>query len=214
MPPVNVKICGLTTVEAVQDTVAAGADYIGLVFFPKSPRNLDFDTAQRLAQQVPSHVKTVALMVNPSDDFLRELLEHVDVDILQLQGSESAERVREIKELSGKPVIKALGVSSQDDLATLESYKGLADQILLDAKAPKDADRPGGNGASFDWSLLTDTSIDVPWMLAGGLTIENVKEAITVSHARQVDVSSAVESAPGIKDKEKVRAFIAAAKSV
>ena len=214
MPPVNVKICGLTTVEAVQDTVAAGADYIGLVFFPKSPRNLDFDTAQRLAQQVPSHVKTVALMVNPSDDFLRELLEHVDVDILQLQGSESAERVHEIKELSGKPVIKALGVSSQDDLATLESYKGLADQILLDAKAPKDADRPGGNGASFDWSLLTDTSIDVPWMLAGGLTIENVKEAITVSHARQVDVSSAVESAPGVKDKEKVRAFIAAAKSV
>lgn len=214
MPPVNVKICGLTTVEAVQDTVAAGADYIGLVFFPKSPRNLDFDTAQRLAQQVPSHVKTVALMVNPSDDFLRELLEHVDVDILQLQGSESAERVREIKELSGKPVIKALGVSSQDDLATLESYKGLADQILLDAKAPKDADRPGGNGASFDWSLLTDTSIDVPWMLAGGLTIENVKEAITVSYARQVDVSSAVESAPGVKDKEKVRAFIAAAKSV
>lgn len=214
MPPVNVKICGLTTVEAVQETVAAGADYIGLVFFPKSPRNLDFDTAQRLAQQVPSHVKTVALMVNPSDDFLRELLEHVDVDILQLQGSESAERVREIKELSGKPVIKALGVSSQDDLATLESYKGLADQILLDAKAPKDADRPGGNGASFDWSLLTDTSIDVPWMLAGGLTIENVKEAITVSHARQVDVSSAVESAPGVKDKEKVRAFIAAAKSV
>ena len=214
MPPVNVKICGLTTVEAVQDTVAAGADYIGLVFFPKSPRNLDFDTAQRLAQQVPSHVKTVALMVNPSDDFLRELLEHVDVDILQLQGSESAERVREIKELSGKPVIKALGVSSQDDLATLESYKGLADQILLDAKAPKDSDRPGGNGASFDWSLLTDTSIDVPWMLAGGLTIENVKEAITVSHARQVDVSSAVESAPGVKDKEKVRAFIAAAKSV
>lgn len=214
MPPVNVKICGLTTVEAVQDTVAAGADYIGLVFFPKSPRNLDFDTAQRLAQQVPSHVKTVALMVNPSDDFLRELLEHVDVDILQLQGSESSERVREIKELSGKPVIKALGVSSQDDLATLESYKGLADQILLDAKAPKDADRPGGNGASFDWSLLTNTSIDVPWMLAGGLTIENVKEAITVSHARQVDVSSAVESAPGVKDKEKVRAFIAAAKSV
>ena len=214
MPPVNVKICGLTTVEAVQDTVAAGADYIGLVFFPKSPRNLDFDTAQRLAQQVPSHVKTVALMVNPSDDFLRELLEHVDFDILQLQGSESAERVREIKELSGKPVIKALGVSSQDDLATLESYKGLADQILLDAKAPKDADRPGGNGASFDWSLLTDTSIDVPWMLAGGLTIENVKEAITVSHAHQVDVSSAVESAPGVKDKEKVRAFIAAAKSV
>ena len=214
MPPVNVKICGLTTVEAVQDTVAAGADYIGLVFFPKSPRNLDFDTAQRLAQQVPSHVKTVALMVNPSDDFLRELLEHVDVDILQLQGSESAERVREIKELSGKPVIKALGVSSQDDLATLESYKGLADQILLDAKAPKDADRPGGNGASFDWSLLTDTSIDVPWMLAGGLTIENVKEAITVSHARQVDVSSSVESAPGVKDKEKVRAFIAAAKSI
>ena len=214
MPPVNVKICGLTTVEAVQDTVAAGADYIGLVFFPKSPRNLDFDTAQRLAQQVPSHVKIVALMVNPSDDFLRELLEHVDVDILQLQGSESAERVREIKELSGKPVIKALGVSSQDDLATLESYKGLADQILLDAKAPKDADRPGGNGASFDWSLLTDTSIDVPWMLAGGLTIENVKEAITVSHAHQVDVSSAVESAPGVKDKEKVRAFIAAAKSV
>ena len=214
MPPVNVKICGLTTVEAVQDTVAAGADYIGLVFFPKSPRNLDFDTAQRLAQQVPSHVKTVALMVNPSDDFLRELLEHIDVDILQLQGSESAERVREIKELSGKPVIKALGVSSQDDLATLESYKGLADQILLDAKAPKDADRPGGNGASFDWSLLTDTSIDVPWMLAGGLTIENVKKAITVSHARQVDVSSAVESAPGVKDKDKVRAFIAAAKSV
>ena len=214
MPPVNVKICGLTTVDAVQDTVAAGADYIGLVFFPKSPRNLDFDTAQRLAQQVPSHVKTVALMVNPSDDFLRELLEHVDVDILQLQGSESSERVREIKELSGKPVIKALGVSSQDDLATLESYKGLADQILLDAKAPKDADRPGGNGASFDWSLLTNTSIDVPWMLAGGLTIENVKEAITVSHARQVDVSSAVESAPGVKDKEKVRAFIAAAKSV
>ena len=214
MPPVNVTICGLTTVEAVQDTVAAGADYIGLVFFPKSPRNLAFDTAQRLAQQVPSHVKAVALMVNPSDDFLRELLEHVDVDILQLQGSESAERVHEIKELSGKPVIKALGVSSQDDLATLESYKGLADQILLDAKAPNDADRPGGNGASFDWSLLTDTSIDVPWMLAGGLTIENVKEAITVSHARQVDVSSAVESAPGVKDKEKVRAFIAAAKSV
>lgn len=213
MSAVNVKICGLTCETAVKETVAAGADYIGFVFFEKSPRNLDLDAAKRLGTFVPRPVKKVALLVDPTDTFLTELTETFAVDFLQLQGSETPERVAEIKALTQTPVIKALGIADPDDLANIANYETAADQILLDAKAPKDAERPGGNGLKFDWSLLGQHNISLPWMLAGGLTAENVTEALRISGANQVDVSSAVERAPGVKDTEKVRAFIQAAKS-
>lgn len=212
MPDIAVKICGLTTGEDLAAAVDAGARYIGFNFFPKSPRNVDLEQAAQLAAEVPVGVAKVALVVNADDAFLDDLTAQVAIDMIQLHGQETPERVAEIKARYGLPVIKAIGIAGPDDVAKIDIYARVADQLLIDAKAPKDAVLPGGNGVPFDWSLLANKKYwTVPWMLAGGLTVENVAEAIRLTGAKQVDLASAVESSPGRKDAAKMRAFIKAA---
>lgn len=213
MPPVSVKICGLSRPEHVAACVQAGASYVGLVFFEKSPRNVSLETARALALEVPVGIAKVGLVVNADDAALDALTATVPLDILQLHGKESPERVAQIKARYGLPVMKAVGVAGPEDLAALDTYARVADQILVDAKPPKDADLPGGNGLSFDWRLIAGRRWPVPWMLAGGLTPDNVAEAVRLTGARQVDVSSGVESAPGVKDADMIAAFVAAAKA-
>jgi phosphoribosylanthranilate isomerase len=213
MSPVSVKICGLSRPEHVSAAVEAGAKYVGFVFFEKSPRHLSIETARALALGVPSGVAKVTLVVDADDEFLDALLAEVPVDLLQLHGKETPERVADVKARFGLPVMKAVGVADADDLAALDIYSRVADQILVDAKPPKDADLPGGNGLAFDWRLIAGRRWPVPWMLAGGLRADNVADAMRLTGARQVDVSSGVESAPGVKDAALIRAFIAAAGS-
>jgi len=193
--------------------VDAGARYIGLNFFPKSPRYVTPEKAAELAALTPEGICKVALVVNPSDAELDALTAVVPIDMLQLHGSETPERVAEIKARYGLPVMKAVGVGGPEDLAALDGYGRVADQLLVDTKPPKGADLPGGNGLAFDWTLIAGRRWPVPWMLAGGLTAETVAEAIRVTGARQVDVSSAVESAPGVKDAALIRGFCRAALS-
>ncbi|NBD30814.1 MAG: phosphoribosylanthranilate isomerase [Alphaproteobacteria bacterium] len=212
MPDIQVKICGLRTADDVAAAVRAGARYLGFNFFPKSPRSVDADTARDLALAVPPGVAKVALVVNPTDTGLDHLTDMVPLDMLQLHGSESPERVAEIRARYGLPVMKVLGVAGAGDLDAIDSYSAVADQLLLDAKPPKDAVLPGGNGLAFDWQLLAGRKYWTrPWMLAGGLTPDNVAEAIARTGARQVDVASGVETAPGVKDADKMAAFIRAA---
>jgi phosphoribosylanthranilate isomerase len=208
---VRVKICGLTRPEDVDAAVKAGASYVGLVFFLKSPRHLSAATAAALAEAVPPGIAKVALTVDPDDTALDALLAQVPVDILQLHGKETPQRVHEIKARSGLPVMKAVGVADASDLPALDAYAQVADMILVDAKPPNGASLPGGNGLSFDWRLIAGRRWSVPWMLAGGLDAANVAEAIRLTGARQVDVSSGVESAPGLKDATKIAAFVTAA---
>lgn len=184
---------------------------MGFTFFPKSPRCLDITSARELALSVPPGVAKVALTVNASDDELQALTDVVPLDMLQLHGRETVKRVADIKARFGLPVMKAVGVATADDLAALDAYADVADQVLADAKAPKGANLPGGNGLSFDWRLLEGRTWKGPWMLAGGLTPDNVGAAIRLTGTRQVDVASGVESAPGVKDPERIRAFVAAA---
>lgn len=204
------KICGLTTDAQVEAAVKAGAAYVGFVFFEKSPRNVTTKQARALALRVSDGVCKVALVVNPSDAELDAILAEVPIDMLQLHGNESPERVTEVKARYGLPVMKAVGVANVDDLRKLDDYVHVADQILVDAKPPKNTVLPGGNGLSFDWQLIAGQRWAVPWMLAGGLTPENVAEAMKVTGAQQLDVSSSVESAPGVKDEAKIAAFLAA----
>ena len=212
MPDIPVKICGLTTEDDIAAAVEAGARYIGFNFFPKSPRYVDLEKAALLASEVPVGVAKVALVVDAEDDFLDQLTTQVAIDMIQLHGKETPERVAEIKARFGLPVIKAIGIAGPDDVAKIDIYARVADQLLIDAKAPRGADLPGGNGIPFDWSLLANKKYwSVPWMLAGGLTVDNVAEAIRLTGAKQVDLASAVESSPGRKDPEKMRAFIKAA---
>ncbi len=209
--PVHVKICGLTTAQGVADAVQAGARYLGFNFFPPSPRALSPEAARDLALAVPEGVAKVGLVVDASDDLLDTITAVVPLDMLQLHGHESPARVAEIRQRYGLPVIKVVGVGDAGDLAALETFQGLADQILVDAKPPKDAVLPGGNGLRFDWRLIAGRRWACPWLLAGGLTPENVAEAIRLTGARQVDVASGVESAPGAKDPARMAAFVAAA---
>lgn len=208
---VRVKICGLTRPQDVSAAVKGGAGYVGFVFFPKSPRHLDIETARGLAAEVPPGVAKVALTVNADDAALSALLDRVPIDILQLHGAETPDRVAEIRRMTGLPVMKAVGIRDADDLAALDSYAAVADMILVDAKPPKEAALPGGNGIAFDWRLIAGRRWPVPWMLAGGLSPDNVAEAVRLTGARQVDVSSGVESAPGVKDAARIAAFVAAA---
>lgn len=208
----QVKICGLSTPESVKATVVASASYIGFVFFPKSPRHVTFSQAAELAKLVPDSVTKVALTVNATDEFLAEMLATVPLDMLQLHGSESVERVVEIKDRFGLPVMKAVGVADESDLSALDAYSAVVDQLLVDAKPPKGSALPGGNAVAFDWRLIAGRKWTVPWMLAGGLTPENVAEAVRLTGAKMVDVSSGVESAPGVKDLDKIAAFVRAAK--
>lgn len=211
--PVSVKICGLATVDDVRACADAGANYMGLVFFEKSPRNITIPAARELALAAPLGLAKVALVVNPSDAELDAITGTVPLDMLQLHGRETPERVAEVKARYGLPVMKAVGIADGDDLPKLESYFGVADQILVDAKPPKGGELPGGNGLSFDWRLIAGRRWPCPWMLAGGLTAENVAEAVKMTGAKQVDVSSGVEDAPGLKNAEFIQKFVQSSRS-
>jgi phosphoribosylanthranilate isomerase len=214
MSAIRVKICGLKSPQDVRAAAESGAAYVGFVFFPKSPRNISVEEAARIALEVPVGLCKVALTVNADDAMLDALTSAVPLDMLQLHGSESPERVAAVKARYGLPVMKAIGVADAEDLAQIDLYAQVADQLLIDAKPPKGADLPGGNGLAFDWRLLAGRKYwQCPWMLAGGLTPDNVAEAIRMTGARQVDVSSGVESAPGQKDADLVARFTAAALS-
>jgi phosphoribosylanthranilate isomerase len=210
---VEVKICGLSTPETVDAAIEAGADMIGLVFFPKSPRNVTLDQAASLAARARGRCKIVTLVVDASDAELKDIVAKVDPDLIQAHGAESPERIAEIGRLTGKPVIKAIRVKDAGDIASASQFSRVADLILYDAKAPETlgSSLPGGNGHAFDWGLLEGEKRPA-FMLAGGLTPENVAEAIRVTGAPVVDVSSGVETAPGIKDIGLIRKFIEAAK--
>lgn len=206
-----IKFCGLTRPQDVHAAADAGARYMGFVFFPKSPRNVTLDVARALALEVPPGIAKVALTVDTDDAALDALVARVPLDMLQLHGHESPARVAEVRARYGLPVMKALGIATAADLAQIDTYSEVADQLLIDAKPPEGADLPGGNGLAFDWRLLAGRKYwTKPWMLAGGLTPDNVAEAVRLTGARQVDVSSGVESAPGHKDAVRMKAFAAA----
>ncbi|EYD71538.1 Phosphoribosylanthranilate isomerase [Rubellimicrobium mesophilum DSM 19309] len=205
--PVRFKVCGLTAGDQVEAAAEAGAGYVGFVFFPRSPRTVGVERARELAWAAPVGVAKVGLFVDATDEELGAVIDRVPLDMVQLHGREGPERVAEVRARWGLPVMKAVGVGGAADLDRAKDYEGAADQLLLDAKAPAGAALPGGNGVAFDWGLLRGFSARVPWMLAGGLSPSNVAEAVRVSGARQVDVSSGVESAPGVKDAGLIRAF-------
>ena len=207
----RVKICGLTSVEAVRSAVDAGAAYLGFNFFPPSPRAISLVRAAELALATPPGPVKVALVVD-ADDTLIDSIAELPIDMLQLHGKETPERLAAIRKRTGLPVMKAIGIRDRADLDAIAPFARVADQLLIDAKPPEGATRPGGNAISFDWGLIANYRWPVPWLLAGGLTAENVAEAARLTHARQVDVSTGVESAPGVKDPAKIRAFLEAAR--
>jgi phosphoribosylanthranilate isomerase len=214
MHPVRVKICGLKTPGDIAAAATAGSAYAGFNFFPKSPRSVTPEDARALALSAPEGLCKVALVVDADDAALDAIVRAVPLDMIQLHGHEPPARVAEIKARHGLPVMKAIGVAAEADFAPLLDYQLVADQILIDAKAPKDAVLPGGNGLTFDWRLLVGRKWLKPWMLAGGLTPDNVAQAVRLTGARQVDVASGVESAPGVKDHAKIAAFVEAAQGV
>ena len=208
---IRVKICGLTRPEDVAAVAAAGAQYAGFVFFEKSPRNVNIETARALALEAPVGLAKVALVVDADDAELDAIVGSVPLDMLQLHGHESPARVSEVRARYGLPVMKAVGVADVEDMAQIALYEEVADQLLIDAKPPKGADLPGGNGLSFDWRLLSGRKYwRKPWMLAGGLTPQNVRQAAQMTGARQVDVSSGVEAGAGVKDARRIAEFVAA----
>lgn len=211
MTGVEAKICGLSTAEAVRSAAAAGARYVGFVFYERSPRNVSPAQAAGLAGAAAG-VEKVAVMVDPGDDLIADVTAQVDVSLLQLHGAEDPGRVAEIQRKFGVPVMKAIRVSGPEDLARAREYERTADMLLFDAKPPAAATNalPGGNALSFDWGLLRGQTWACPWMLSGGLTAENVAEAVSVSGARRVDVSSGVESSPGQKNIDLIVQFLAA----
>lgn len=209
--PVRVKVCGLTHVDHVAAVAAAGAAYAGFVFFDRSPRNVTLDQARALALAAPVGLAKVALVVDAEDAMLDAIVAQVPLDMLQLHGHEPPARVAALRARHGLPVMKAVGVADAADLAQIAAYEAVADQILVDAKPPRGADLPGGNGLAFDWRLIAGRVWAQPWMLAGGLTAANVADAVRLTGARQVDVSSGVETAPGVKDAALIAGFIAAA---
>jgi len=209
---ISVKICGLSDPADVAAAAQAGAAYVGFVFFPKSPRNVSLAQARALAVDTPLGVAKVALVVNADDALLDALTAEVPLDMLQLHGAETPERVTEVKHRYGLPVMKAVGIADASDLPQIDRYAAVADQLLIDAKPAKGADLPGGNGLAFDWELLRARKYwTKPWMLAGGLTPDNAAEAVRLTGTRQLDVSSGVESAPGVKDPALIARFVAAA---
>lgn len=213
--PVEVKICGLSTPETLEGAIAAGADFVGLVFFPASPRHVDLMSARDLAEQARGRAKIVALVVDASDQLIENIARHVRPDYFQAHGHEDPERVRAINHLTGIPVIKAIKVLNAPDVLLAREFRETAEMILFDAKSPAEIANalPGGNGLAFDWSLLGKDRAPKRFMLSGGLTPETVTRAIRATAAPIVDVSSGVESSPGIKDLGKIAAFIAAARA-
>jgi phosphoribosylanthranilate isomerase len=203
----DIKICGLKTAEAIDRALARGATHIGFIFFEKSPRYIEPDVAGRLAEAARGRAKIVAVTVNPTNDDLDEIVALLRPDMIQLHGDESPERVLTIKAVYGLPVMKAFSVRTSDDLLRVEAYIGIADRFLFDAKAPKGSELPGGNGVSFDWSLLSWLDDSVDYMLSGGLNKDNIAEAMAITKAPGIDVSSGVESAPGTKDVAMIDRF-------
>jgi phosphoribosylanthranilate isomerase len=211
---VEAKICGIKTEAALDAALDGGADYVGLVFFAKSPRNVDLTTAARLATRARGRAQIVALVVDPDDGALNDIMEHVAPDMIQLHGRETPDRVAAVASLTKRPVMKAIAVASLDDALRALEYRLAADLILFDAKPPRGpGSLPGGNGVAFDWGLITDVKERVPYMLSGGLTPDNVADAIRQTGAYNVDVSSGVERAPGVKDPELIRRFLQAVKA-
>ena len=209
----TVKICGLKTPDTLEAALAAGADMVGFVFFPPSPRHLGLEGARVLGEQVRGRALKVALTVDADDETIGAIVAALQPDFLQLHGKETTERVAVVRSRFGLPVMKALPIATRADLAPVRSYADVADRLIFDARAPQDATRPGGLGKPFDWRLLAGLDPGVPYMLSGGLDATNVAEALAVTQATGVDVSSGVERTPGEKDPDKIRAFIAAARA-
>ena len=208
-----VKICGLSTRETLEVALDAGADMVGFVFFPPSPRHLSLETARDLGRQAKRRAVKVALTVDADDATLSNIVEALQPDILQLHGKETTARLRDIKQKFGLELMKAVAVEGAANLAALPGYAAVADRILFDARPPKGAPRPGGLGAVFDWHVLEHLDLKLPFMVSGGLNAENVAQALRVTRAGGVDVSSGVEREPGVKDGEMIRAFIRAARA-
>jgi phosphoribosylanthranilate isomerase len=208
---IDVKICGLTSKEAVHAATAAKADYAGFVYFPPSPRHLPLSHAAKLKALLPSSIQSVSVLVDPNDTLLKEVISILKPNFLQLHGKETSERVKEIRSMFPQvKIIKGIPIRSSDDVAAAMRFAECIDMLLFDAKAE---DLPGGTGLSFDWNLLKNRQFPLPWLLAGGLNADNVAEAIRASGAHAVDVSSSVESAPGVKNPALIDAFVKAAKS-
>jgi phosphoribosylanthranilate isomerase len=212
MPATEAKICGLKTPEAVAAAMSGGAAYLGFVLFEKSPRHLTAEAAARLIAPVrqAGSVQIVALTVDPTDADIDHIVAVLKPDLIQLHGAETPQRAAAVGALSGLPIIKAVGVSDASDIAAARAYEGAAQHLMFDAKPPRDADRPGGHGAAFDWTLLDGLRLERPWFLAGGLDPWNVAEAVRLSRAPLVDVSSGVERGPGVKDPDLIAAFLSA----
>ena len=212
--PLTIKICGLSTPETLDAALDAGADMVGFMFFPASPRHLSLGVARELSARVRGRAQKVAVSVDADDAALENTIDAVRPDLLQLHGKETTARIRDIKAKFGVPVMKVIAVETSADLNSVAGYAAVADRILFDARAPKDATRPGGLGVPFDWHLLENLKLAVPYMVSGGITAANVAEALRVTRAPGVDVSSGVETAPGVKDVALIRAFIAAVRGV
>jgi phosphoribosylanthranilate isomerase len=208
-----VKICGLSTPETLDVALDAGADMVGFVFFPPSPRHLALEVARALGRRVRGRAQKVALTVDADKEFLATVVGALQPDILQLHGAESTAQVRAMARLFGLPVMKALPIAAKDDLERIAPYASVADRLLFDARAPQEATRPGGLGNSFDWRLLETVTPGIPYMLSGGLDAGNIAEALRITRATAVDVSSGVERAVGVKDPDKIRAFVRAARA-
>lgn len=213
MSAVRAKICGIRTPETMQAALDGGARYVGLVFFPKSPRNVSIATAAELSRMVGTGTRVVGLFVDPTDGLLDDVLGQTPLDLIQLHGTETPDRVAAIRARFNLPVMKAVKVADAADLEDAKAFESVADMLLFDAKPPKGALLPGGNGVSFDWSLLAGRVWGKPWMLSGGLDPANVADAIRATGAPAVDVSSGVEEAPGVKSPALIRAFLAAVAS-
>lgn len=209
----SIKICGIKTPEILSVAASAGARFAGFVFVPQSPRYIHPEQARLLSRQLPTGLRSVGLFVDPSDEDLVHILGAVSLDFIQLHGDESPARVQAIKSRFNIPVIKAFAISAADDLDQVAAYTPVIDWILFDAKAPASSNIAGGNGVAFDWAILKDKNFAKPWMLSGGLTPENVADALSILNPDAVDVSSGVESSRGVKDAQKVRDFIAAVKT-
>jgi phosphoribosylanthranilate isomerase len=212
--PLLVKICGLKTLDALDAALDAGADMVGFVFFPPSPRNLGVEAARALGERVNGRAKKVALSVDATDGELDRVVEALKPDMLQLHGKETQERVAAVRSRFRLPVMKALAIEQKSDLAPIRLYEKVADWLLFDGRAPREATRPGGLGKTFDWTVLENLNLEVPFMLSGGLDASNVAAALRITRAPAVDVSSGVERAPGEKDPDKIRAFIRAARGL
>lgn len=209
----EIKICGLKSADAIERAVRRGASHLGFIFFEKSPRNIEPDIAGKLADAVRGSVKIVAVTVDADNDELDEIIHLLKPDMLQLHGHESPERVLNVKAVYGLPIIKAFSIRDGDDLAKIDPYIGIADKFLFDAKPPAGSDLPGGNGVSFDWTLLRSLDEGVDYMLSGGLNKDNIAHALAETGAKGIDASSGVESAPGVKDLAMIDAFFDAIRS-